>query len=125
MVRIPYPSARTEAPWEIPAPWIPPAQPGGRPRTVAPREIGNAILYVLRNGCTGRALPHDFPPWGTVWSYFRRWRRDGPGERLHDTLRPRVRCRAGRVPPSATLGDSPSVQTTAKGGCEAPRPPNR
>ena len=41
------------------------------PRSVDRREVLNGILYVLRNGCTWRALPHDLPPWGTGWWYFR------------------------------------------------------
>ncbi len=124
MPRTPYPSDLTEAQWELLAPLIPAARPGGRPRTVDPREIVNAIFQVRRNGCTGRALPHDFPPWGTVWSYCRRGRQDGTLERIHDALR--VRRRAGRADtPSAAIGDSPSVQTTAKGGSGATMPPKR
>jgi hypothetical protein len=51
-------------------------KPGGHPRTVELREVINGILYVLRGGIPWRMLPHDFPPWGTVWWYFRQWRQD-------------------------------------------------
>lgn len=49
------------------------SQRRGRPRVLAAREILNAILYVMRNGCSWRALPHDFPKWQTVFAQRVRW----------------------------------------------------
>jgi putative transposase len=120
IARKPYPSDLTDAQWMRVAFLIPPAQPGGRPRTVDVREVLNAILYITRGGNDWRMLPHDFPPWQTAYYYFRRWQRDGTWERIHDTLREQVRTAAGRnAQPSAAVIDSQSVKTTEKGGSVA------
>ena len=124
MARARYPTDLTDRPWRRVAPHLPPPTPAGRPRSVDRREILDATLYVLRNGVTRRALPHDFPPWRTVYHYFRLWRLDGTWERLPDALRDQVRATDGREPsPSAAVLDSQSVTTTAKGGRGAATPP--
>ena len=70
--------------WVLFEPLIPSAKPGGRPRTVCMLEVVNAIFYVL--GCAWRLLPHDFPPWQTVYGYFRSWRKTGVWEQINDAL---------------------------------------
>jgi putative transposase len=98
-------------------PHLPPPQPLGRPRLQPVREILDAIFSVVRTGCQWRLLPHEFPPWPTVYHWFRRWRLDGTWERLNRELRERVRGAAGRESqPSAAILDSQSVKTTSVGG---------
>jgi putative transposase len=116
MRRNPYQTDLTDAQWHLIEPLLPPAKPGGRPRTVDLREVLNGILYLLRTGCQWRMIPNDLPPWGTVHYYFWRWRKEGVWQRVNDTLRDQLRNKEGREQsPSAAIVDSQSVKTTEKG----------
>jgi putative transposase len=107
-----YPGDLTEAQAELLLPLIPPAKEGGRPRRVDMLSVLNAILYVLCTGCPWRWLPHDYPPYGTVYDYFRKWKNDGTWVKIHDHLRRWVRVVEGRHPEaSAGILDSQSVKT--------------
>ena len=62
-------------------------------------------------------LPHEFPPWKTVYHYFRLWRNDGVWERINAALRTELRIAYGReAEPSAAILDSQSVKTTETPG---------
>ncbi len=112
-----YPTDLTDAQWAAIAPMIPDARPGGRPRKAGRREIVDAILYFLRAGCAWRLLPHDFPPWQTVYYYLRRWEREGVWVRIHHALLVEDRERSGREPsPSAAVIDSQTVRTADQKG---------
>src|SRR5664280_1968621 len=112
-----YPTDLTDAEWAVLAPLVPAPKPGGRPASHDRREICNAIRYVLRAGGAWRLLPHDLPPWQTVYGYFWRWRLDGTWARIHDLLRGAVREQAGKDPQSsAGIVDSQSVKMTEQGG---------
>jgi putative transposase len=95
---------------------MPKANSTGRPRLHAWREVLNAIFYVVKNGCHWRALPHDFPPWKSIYHYFRLWRINGKWERLNKALREELREKQGRNKhPSAAILDSQSVKTVEGG----------
>jgi putative transposase len=108
-----YPTDVTDSQWNLSKELIPLAKPGGRPRTLDMRQVLNAILYVVVGGIKWRMLPREYPKWKSVDHYFRQWRDDGTWQRLHDTLRARVRQKAGRHKhPTAGCLDSQSVKTT-------------
>jgi putative transposase len=112
-----YSTDLTDAEWECIKPYVPAPSKRGRPRIHGSRIILDAIFYVLRSGCPWRLLPRDFPPWKTVYHWFRKWRIDGTFERLNVALRERLRARLGRNPqPSAGIVDSQSAKTSGVGG---------
>jgi putative transposase len=112
-----YSTDLSDTEWECLELHVPASKPRGRPKTHTTREVLNAIFYVLKSGCPWRLLPRDFPPWETVYWWFRRWRIDGTFEHLNAELREMVRARSGRNPlPSAGIADSQSAKTTGVGG---------
>lgn len=112
-----YATDLTNSAWELLAPLLLGARPGGRPRTTDVRAVLNAIFYLLRTGCQWRLLPREFPVWGTVYHYFRSWKNAGVWTCLQKAIYERVRTQASRaLCPSVVIMDSQSVKTTEPGG---------
>lgn len=115
-MRQPYPSDMTDAQWELLADLFPEAKTG-RPREVSIPDVVDAIFYVNRTGVQWRYLPHDYPRWDVVYSYFRKWGKDGTWDKVQRVLREGVRQTAGReATPSLACVDSQSVKGTECGG---------
>lgn len=117
MERKAYPSDLKDEEWAILKTHIPEPLEGGRPSEHSRREIVNGILYVLRTGCGWEYLPHDLPPWKTVYDYFRQWKQAGVWEKANAALTRQSRLAQKReATPSLAIIDTQSVQTTEKGG---------
>lgn len=81
--------------WELIEPYVKQGS-RGRPRKIDTHEIVNGIFYVAKTGCQWRLLPKDFPNWHTVYDYYRDWRINKSWDKIHNTLRDKVRERVGK-----------------------------
>ena len=107
-----YPTDLSDAQWTHLQSYLPTLKAEGRPRTHSLRDVLDAILYVLKSSCQWRLLPHDFPPWSTVYYHFRRFRLSGLWHRLFKVLHAAERKRVGKAPqPTVAIIDSQSVKS--------------
>jgi len=105
-----YPSELTDTQWAE----IEPLFSGLRKYTWPKRELTDAVLYFVKTGCQWRQLPHDFPPYSTVHSFFRRARINGLWDKILQHLVVKTREEAGRSPePTYGIIDSQSVKTVS------------
>jgi putative transposase len=111
-----YPSDLTDQQVAVLDPHLPPPAKRGRKPTPW-RQVLNAIFYLLRSGGAWRMLPKHYPPWPTVYGWFRRWQGNGVWWKIHEALRAQVRARSGKPrQPSAGIMDSQSVKVADQGG---------
>jgi len=116
-IRKPYSTDLTDPQWERLQPLLPVKTGKGRNQGVPLREIVNAIFYVLRTGCQWENLPHDFPPYSTVFYHYNKWKKKGIWDQILAGLRQQVRLDAGReATPSAASVDSRTNKSTEMGG---------
>ena len=108
-----YASDLSDSQWAIIEPLFPRA--GNRSKWEK-RELVDAVLYFVDNGCKWRNLPHDFPPYTTVSNFYHAAIRSGLWEKICAALVERVRTEAGRnAGPRYAIIDSQSVKTTSAG----------
>ena len=108
-----YTSDLTDAEWNLVRYCLPKPSKTGRPRKHDTRELLNAVFYLVKTACQWRNLPIHFARWGTVYHYFRLWKRNGLWATIHTHLREQVRSVEGRNRhASAGIIDSQSVKST-------------
>lgn len=108
-----YTTELTPEQYDLLSALLPKTKKTGRPRTVNIMYVIQGILYVLVTGCAWRLLPKEYPPYSTVYYYFRKWRDDGTWKKVHEHLVQWVRVMEGRESsPSATSIDSQTVPTS-------------
>lgn len=119
MDRLAYPDDLSDKEWEQ----IEPILKENRYRNAGTRckyprrEMLNAIFYILRTGCRWTDLPHDFPPWKSVYAQFLRWRNRDMFVKMNRALRMSLRTLLGKNPEASVgIADSQSVKTTEKKG---------
>jgi putative transposase len=102
-----YPSDLSDEEWSLTSGFF----AGYQPLSATIREIVEACLYLVAEGCRWRALPRDFPPWQTVRWWWDRFRREGVWDRVTRALTPAARTAAGRnAEPRTGLVDTQSVR---------------
>jgi putative transposase len=108
-----YPSNLKKVEWKALKAFLPPRPKHPRLRW-GWKTILNGIFYFLKTGCQWRFLPSDFPPWQTVYYYFRLWNKSGFWETVNEKIRNAVRLKMGKkAQPSASITDSQSVKTAS------------
>lgn len=118
--RKPYPSDVSDEEWEFVAPYLALLPLDARQRDHDLREVFNGLRWVVRSGASWRMMPHDFPPWYTIYQQTQRWFKAGCFEAIAHDLRMLLRMAADREPtPSATVMDSRTLQSTPESGSRA------
>lgn len=118
--RKPYPSDVSDDEWAFVAPYLCLMRPDARQRTYDPREVFNALRWIVRTGAPWRFLPGNFPPWEAVYQQTRRWLAAGCFDDMVHDLRALLRWAEGRADrPTAAILDSRTLQSTPESGGRA------
>ncbi len=115
--RKPYPSDVSDDEWAFVAPYLTLMRSDAPQRVHDPREVFNALRWIVRTGSPWRYLPGDLPPWAAVHQQTQRWITAGCFEDMAHDLRALLREVAGRDPePSAVALDARTVRGTPESG---------
>lgn len=119
-LRTPYPSDVSDEEWAFVAPYLTLMRPDAPQRVHDPRDVYNALRWIVRAGAPWRYLPTHFPPWQAVYQQTQRWIGAGVFEAMVHDLRALLRWTEGRPDdPTATILDSRTVQSTPESGNRA------
>jgi transposase len=120
MERKAYPSDVTDDEWALVAPYLTLITADAPQREHSLREVFNGLRWIIRAGAAWRMMPHDLPPWHTVYQQSQRWLKAGVFEAIVHDLRAVLRRAQGRkAEPSAAIFDSRTVQSTPESGTRA------
>ncbi len=118
--RQPYPSDVTDDEWAFVAPYLTLMKEDAPQRDHPLREVFNGLRWLVRAGAEWRLMPHDLPPWHTVYQQARRWLKAGVFEAIGHDLRRLLRAAEGRDPePTAAVLDSRTLQSSPESGGRA------
>jgi transposase len=118
--RKPYPTDVSDEEWAFVAPYLTLMTPDAPQRDYRLREVFNALRWIVRAGAPWRLLPHEFPPWHTVYDQTQRWLKAGSFEAIVHDLRELLRLAQGRTAqPSAVILDARTLQSTPESGSRA------
>jgi transposase len=120
MSRKPYPSDVSDDEWNFVAPYLTLMTEDAPQRDYSLREVFNGLRWMVRTGATWRMMPHDLPPWYTIYQQAQRWLKAGVFEHIVHDLREILRLAAGRkAKPTAAIFDSRTLQSTPESGARA------
>ena len=115
-----YPSDIGDQEWEFVRPYLTLMREDAPQRDHDLREVFNSLLWMTRGGSSWRMLPHDLPPWYTVYQQARRWLHAGVFEAIVHDLRTVIRVAQGKEQePSAAIFDGRTLQSTRESGTRA------
>ena len=118
--RKPYPTDVPDDEWAFVAPYLTLMRPDAPQRVHEPREVYDALRWIVRAGAPWRLLPTNFPPWEAVYQQARRWIEAGCFDEMVHDLRALLRWTAGRADdPTAVILDGRTVQSTPESGARA------
>jgi transposase len=117
ITRNPYPSDISDDEWAFVAPYLTLMTEDAPQRDHDLREVLNGLRWIVRTGSPWRYLPHDLPPWHTVYQHAQRWFRAGCFEAIVADLRALIRLGEGKsVAPTAAIFDSRTLQGSVENG---------
>ena len=120
MERKAYPTDVSDDEWAFVAPYLTLMTEEAPQREHSMREVFNGLRWIVRAGAAWRLMPHDLPPWHTVYQQSHRWLKAGVFETMVHDLRAVLRLAAGRTEePSAAIVDSRTLQSTRESGPRA------